>query len=92
MPAPIEREDTILVLRFVRAVAIALLALFALCVTVAMFWRDIALPSFFDEWLGSLSEGALTLLTLVVDLIAIFAVRATQRSEARFTTRRSGRR
>ncbi|MBN3760908.1 hypothetical protein [Burkholderia sp. Ac-20365] len=82
-------EDVTLVLRFIRAVALALLALGALGLTLAMFWKDMGLSSYFDHWFGTWSDGALTILTIVVDALVFVALRATQKSEARLKQRQN---
>lgn len=81
-------DDVSIILRLIRAVLVAVFALVALGFTVAMFWRDVQIPSFFDDWFGSWSEPKLTLVTLCVDAAAFFAVRAVQKSDAKFKRER----
>jgi hypothetical protein len=87
MPSP---QDDIIV-RFIRAVLLALFALVALAITVAMFWRDIGISSFLDVWFGELSESQLTALAGGAELALWGAVRMTQRSETRYRQRSSNR-
>ena len=89
MPSPQESND--IMVRFIRAVLLALFALVALAITVAMFWRDIGISSFFDVWFGELSESQLTALAGGADLALWGAVRMTQRSETRYRQRSSSR-
>lgn len=88
MPQLINPSDNaVTVLRFVRALALACFGVVALAVTVAMFWRDIALASFFDRWFGNWSEGSLTLLTVALDAALYIALRVTMKSEAKLKRR-----
>ncbi|MFP3637528.1 hypothetical protein [Paraburkholderia sp. SIMBA_054] len=75
-------EDVALVLRVVWTIVLAGISLVALAITVAMFWRDVGVASYFDHLFGTWSDGTLTCVTIVVDVLAIAAVRATQKSLA----------
>ncbi|OYD76158.1 UNVERIFIED_ORG: hypothetical protein BDU10_1230 [Burkholderia sp. CF145] len=48
MPQFTEGDDLTVLIRFVRALALVLLTLATLAITLAMFWRDVGLDSFFD--------------------------------------------
>ena len=89
MPSPQEDDD--IIVRFIRAALLALLAIVALVLTVAMMWRDLSLPSFFDSWFGQWSNAQLTILAGTVDLTAWGALIMTRRSEARYRQRSSSR-
>jgi hypothetical protein len=90
MPSP--QDDDQILLRFMRATLLALLAIVALAITVAMFWRDVGITSsIFDLWFGEWSEPQLTAVAGTVDLALWGAVRMTQRSEARYRQRSSSR-
>jgi hypothetical protein len=91
MSIPEESDDLILIIRFIRAVLLAMFALVALAITVAMMWRDATLPSFFDLWFGQWSDTQLTVLAGTIDLAAWGALIMTQQSEARYRQRSSNR-
>lgn len=84
-----EDDNLTIIVRFARAAALALFALVALGVTLAMFWRDAAVSSFFDNWFGEWSEPQLTALAGLTDLAMYGALRMTQRSEDRYRRSRS---
>ena len=87
MPQFTEGDDLTVLIRFVRALALVLLTLATLAITLAMFWRDVGLDSFFDRWFGHWSEWQLTALATVMIFLSIAALRGTQRSEMRCRTR-----
>lgn len=82
-----DSDDIVLLARFARALVLVLLVLGTLTITLAMFWRDVGLDSFFDRWFGHWSEWQLTVLATVMIFLSIVALRCTQRSEARFRVR-----
>ena len=87
MPEIFEAEEPQVVARFIRALATGMLSIVGLLITIAMFWKECALPSVFDRWFGTWSDGALTLLTAGLDLTSVVAIRAVQKSEARYRSR-----
>ncbi|MEM5440043.1 hypothetical protein [Paraburkholderia diazotrophica] len=87
MPPLNEDDDFTVIMRFLRAVALVVLALATLAMTVAMFWRDMGIASFFDDWFGQWSEGKLTTVAGVMAIVSIVALRVTQKSEDRYRQR-----
>jgi hypothetical protein len=88
MSDPEGRDDLISLLYFSRALGVALLALITLAVTAAMLWKDVGLESFFDRWFGNWPEWQLSALAAGMIILSLMALRATQRSHARYRARR----
>jgi hypothetical protein len=87
MPPLSEDDDLVIILRFLRAVALALFALATFAMTVAMFWRDMGIDSFFDSWFGEWSEAKLTVVAAAMGVASITALRITKKSDERYRQR-----
>ena len=91
MPSTQKSGDLVLVIRFTRAVLLALYALFTLAITVAMMWKEAAVPSLFDFWFGQWTDTQLTALSATASIGLFGALRMTQKSEALYRQRSSNR-
>ncbi|WP_112184567.1 hypothetical protein [Ralstonia sp. GX3-BWBA] len=74
--------------RLVRALGTLLLAVAALVVVLAMFWRDVRLASFLDQWFGGWSDRTLTLAATLMLGLSALAFRLVERSERRYAQKR----
>ena len=82
-----DNDDINCIMRFVRAIALVLLALATFIVTLAMFWRDAGIDSILESWFGQWSDTKLTVVAGIMIVASLSALRAVQQSDSRYKRR-----